>query len=349
MAQRLKLLVWSALSFVKWGMVAPLAVILGRLRRRRQVVRVWPAGAVSLGPRVVLFIHFDKRGDLRQQLLGYIRAFRESGRDVVFVTNSGRLQPEVEASLRELCAAVIIRRNVGYDFGAWADALLALGLPRAETEELILANDSVFGPLVPLGDALRRLDYAKADVWGLTESWQLHYHLQSYFLAFGPQALRNPGFLRFWCAVRPVPMKSYVVKYYEVGVTQAMVKAGLRCAALWTYEALTGMVDREELTHLLAEEETSLGKADPVQMMRKVQALRIRDCAARRVPMNPTSDLWRQLLLSGFPFIKRELLRDNPSEVQDVGDWDEVVREALGADPELIRQDLRLMLKGKAP
>ena len=349
MPQRLKLFVWDVLSFVKWRMLAPLAVVVGWLRRRRQVVRVWPAGAVSLGPRVVLFMHFDKRGDVRRQLFGYIRAFREHGRDVVFVTNSGRLQPQAEASLRELCAAVIIRRNIGYDFGAWADTLRTLGLPRADTEEVILANDSVFGPLAPLGDALRRLDYAKADVWGLTESWQLRYHLQSYFLAFGPQALRNSGFFKFWRSVRPVPMKSYVVKHYEVGVTQAMVQAGLRCAALWTYEALTGMVDRETLAHFLAEEETPLGKADPVQMMRKVQALRIRDFVARRVPMNPTSDLWRQLLLSGFPFIKRELLRDNPSDVQDVGDWGEVVREALGVDPELIRQDLRLMLKGKAP
>lgn len=349
MTRRLKALIWGLLSLVKWRVVAPLAVVAGRLRRRRQVLRVWSAGAVSLGPRVVLFMHFDKRGELREQLLGYIRAFRENGYDVVFVTNSGRFQPQAEAALHALCAVVIIRRNIGYDFGAWADTLCELGLPRAETEELILANDSVFGPLVPLGDALRGLDYAKADVWGLTESWQLRYHLQSYFLAFGPEALRAEGFLKFWRAVRPVPMKSYVIKHYEVGVTQAMVKAGLRCAALWSYESLTGMVNREELTQLLAEEETPLGKADPVQMMRKEQALHIRESVAQRLPLNPTSDLWRQLLLSGFPFIKRELLRDNPSRVQDVGDWAEVLHDVLGADPEPIRQDLRLMLKGKAP
>jgi hypothetical protein len=65
--------------------------------------------------------------------------------------------------------------------------------------------------------------------------------------------------------------------------------------------------------------------------------------------MNPTSDLWRQLLLSGFPFIKRELLRENPAKVEDVGDWAEVVRESLATDPEPIRLDLRTMLKGGAP
>jgi hypothetical protein len=77
--------------------------------------------------------------------------------------------------------------------------------------------------------------------------------------------------------------------------------------------------------------------------------MRIRDGIARRVALNPTSDLWRQLLLSGFPFIKRELLRDNPTRVEDVGDWVEVVRDVLAADPEPILLDLRTMLKGSAP
>jgi hypothetical protein len=251
--------------------------------------------------------------------------------------------------LRQVCAAVIVRRNIGYDFGAWRDAVDFLGLPRAETEEVIFANDSVFGPLLPLGDTLRRLNYEKADIWGLTESWQVRYHLQSFFLAFGPKALRAEAYRKFWDSVRPVPMKFYVVNAYEVGITQAMLKGGLRCAALWSYESVIKLVNREELEKLILAEESELGKADPIQLTRKLQVLRIRDGIARRVALNPTSDLWRQLLISGFPFIKRELLRDNPSKVQDVGDWVEVVREVLAADPDPIVMDLRTMLKGGAP
>ena len=345
----LKSSVYAVLSFVKWKFVAPVAVCCGRLRSRRQIVSVWPAGEITLGPRVVLFTHFDGRQQVRRQVLDYIRDLKANNRDVVFVTNSAALRPEALSALQEVCAAVIIRRNIGYDFGAWADAIHYLGLPRAGTEELILANDSVFGPLIPLGGILCRLDYDKADIWGLTESWQVRYHLQSYFIAFGANALRAPAFLKFWATVRPVPMKAYIVKAYEIGVTQAMMKGALSCAALWNYETLVRMVNREELGRFIADEETELGRADPIHLTRKMQVLRIRDGVARRVPLNPTSDLWRQLLLSGFPFIKRELLRDNPSGVQDVGDWGEVVREALGVDPEPIRQDLRLMLKGKAP
>jgi len=349
LSMRLRTQARQLLRLTKWNLLVPLARVVGQVRSTRQILHVWPEGEVALGPKVVLFMHFDGRGNVRTQLLDYMRDLKENGRDVVFVTNAGRLQPASLAALREICAAVIVRKNIGYDFGAWRDALDYFGLPRTETEEVIFANDSIFGPLVPLGDMLRRINYAKADIWGLTESWQLRYHLQSFFLAFGPTALRAEAFGKFWKSVRPVPMKSYIVHAYEVGVTQAMLNGGLRCAALWTYESLVRQVNRDELQKLIAAEETELGKTDPIHLTRKLQVLRIRDGVARRVALNPTSDLWRLLLISGFPFIKRELLRDNPTKVQDVGDWAEVVRDVLGADPEPILLDLRTMLKGGAP
>ena len=351
MMAAIKKRIWSWLSLCKWYTLVPIARVIGQLRRTRQIVSVWPKheGDIQLGPKIVLFMHFDRRGIVRPQLLDYMRDLQENGRTIVLVSNAGRLKPAAMQALQEICTAVIVRRNSGYDFGAWRDAIDFLELPRQETKEIICANDSVFGPLLPLGDVLRRLNYAKADVWGLTESWQVRYHLQSFFLAFGPTALHSEAFRKFWKSVRPVPAKSYIVRAYEVGVTQAMMKGGLRCAALWGYESLLKLVNREEIEKLLLAEEGEISKVDPVQTSRKRQILRIRAGVARRVALNPTSDLWRQLLLSGFPFIKRELLRDNPTKVEDVGDWVEVVRDSLAADPEPILQDLRTMLKGGAP
>ena len=337
------------LFLAKWWLWIPPARVVGQIRSTRQILWVWPEGEVKLGPQVVLFMHFDGRGLVRPQVIDYMRALKDNGRSVVLVSNSGRLKPAAMEALQEVCSGVIVRKNVGYDFGAWRDAVDFLELPRAETQEVILANDSVFGPLLPLGDTLRRLNYAKADVWGLPGRWQLRYHLQSFFLAFGPVALRAEAWSKFWTSVRPVPVKSYIVHTYEVGVTQAMVKGGLRCAAVWPYENLIKLVNRTELAKLIEEEETELGKSDPITITRKMQVLRIRDGVAHRTALNPTSDLWRQLLISGFPFIKRELLRDNPTRVEDVGDWVEVGRDILAADPEPILLDLRTMLKGGAP
>lgn len=345
----IKRFIRSLLHPFKWWVVVPLARLIGFVRSTRQINHVWPQGEIALGPKVALFMHFDRYGLVRPQLLHYMRELRDNGRDVVFVSNSRKMKKEALATLQEICAGVIVRKNIGYDFGAWRDAIDYLNLPRANTEEIICANDSVFGPLTPLGDVLRRFDYTRADIWGLTESWQVRYHLQSFFLAFGPKAIRAEAFGKFWKSVRPVPQKAYIVKAYEIGVTQAMMKGGLHCAALWPYDTLVKLVNRTEMAKLTEAEETELGKADPVQIARKLQVLRIREGKARRVALNPTADLWRQLLVSGFPFVKRELLRDNPANVADVGDWEEVVRDELGASPDQILLDLRTMLKGSAP
>ena len=301
-----------------------IAGLLGRLRSPRQIVTQKPTGIIHLSPKVVLFIHWDRSGQVRESLFDYIRQLKDSGRSVVFVTNSGRLEPSAEAMLMALCAGILIRRNVGYDFGGWRDALETLDLPRPDTEEIIIANDSVCGPFLPLQPLLSRLDYTLADVWGLTDSWQYRYHLQSYFIAFGPRAIRSPVFRRFWSKVIPAPSKIFIIRRYEVGLTQALLEAGLEVSALWPYETLTRQVTRAQIMEYLGSDTDET--IDPRQLARWRHALRLREAVARRVALNPTSDLWRYLLLSDYPFIKRELLDRNPICVEDIGDWEDVLK-----------------------
>jgi hypothetical protein len=335
----------------KFRAVVTLAVagVLGRLRSPHQVIVSKPTTGIVLGPKIVLFLHWDRGGRVREALFSYIGQLAESGRSVVFVTNAGKIEPNAEARLLTLCAGVLIRRNVGYDFGGWRDAIETLNLPQTETDEIIIINDSVFGPFRPLEATMLRLDYSDVDVWGLTESWQRRYHLQSYFIAFGPRAIRAPAFRKFWGQVIPAPSKAYVIGKYEVGLTQTMIKAGLRVAALWPYEMLIKQVTRDQLAEYLNPNIKTSGREDPMVLTRHLSILRLRDAIARRKALNPTSDLWRYLLLSGYPFIKRELLRDNPTRIEDVGDWADLLRETLDVDLAPMTADLRTMLRGSTP
>jgi hypothetical protein len=84
----------------------------------------------------------------------------------------------------------------------------------------------------------------------------------------------------------------------------------------------------------------------------RVQAiLRIRSAAARGVPLNPTCELWRQLLLAGCPFLKVELLRKNPTDVPDIADWRSVVASLPGGDVGMIERDLQRQywIRDRAP
>jgi hypothetical protein len=297
-------------------------------------------GEVPLGPRVAVFCHFHPRGRLQEHVRRYIVALGEAGLSVVFVTNSGRLDPDAAAWLRPRCSWVIVRPNSGLDFAAWRDGMAVAGLPGAGTELLVVANDSVYGPLRPLGPVLARMDFAVADVWGMTDSWQSRFHLQSYFVAFGPRALRHPAFAAFWNGVRDLRSKHAVIRNYEIGMTQALIDAGLSCEALWPYvDTLAGLYPAEQ----------SDDDATPSHEMHRIAVRRILGAAVRRVPMNPTADLWRPLLTGGFPFLKRELLRTNPADVPDVAAWLDLARAVCPDSAAAILRDLRDSLRSCAP
>lgn len=329
----------------RFRVIPPIAYELGRLRSPTQAVYRWPEGEIPVGPRVCVFVHWDGAGEVRDHVLHYVRSLVDAGLSVLFVTNSGRLQPVSLAALKTMCAGVMIRRNVGYDFGAWREGFAALNLPREDTELAVMANDSVYGPLRPLHDLLAAIDLDQADVWGCTETYQSRYHLQSYFMGFSPRVLASPVWRRFWGSVRPAPSKDAIIHRYEVGLSQALIKAGFQCRAVWPYPELAADIDAAMMRGKPNDEDYF----DPIMDVRRAHARRLRDAVVYRVPLNPTSDLWRQLLRAQFPFLKRELLRDNPSEVLDVVDWREVAAEAMQPDISAIERDLQRVLKNKAP
>ena len=149
--------VYRILSWIDYG--------LSFFRKPSQIVSVWPETPMVFGPRIAIFVHFDGQGLVREHTLHYVAALRDAGLSVLFVTNSGKLLPVAMDKLRPLCAGVLVRRNIGYDFGAMREGLEYLKLPRPDTEMVVIANDSIYGPLGPLSDIIARVDFTKADFW----------------------------------------------------------------------------------------------------------------------------------------------------------------------------------------
>src|ERR1019366_6729300 len=145
---------------------------------------------------------------------------------------------------------------------------------------------------------------------------QTRYHLQSYFIAFGRTALTDPIWQAFWRSVRPVSSKWWGILHYEIGLTQRFLRAGLRARPVWGYQDLVDRLpamaeQRRVLENEATDDDGYPIMLDPILKGHLAHARHVRAAVSARMPLNPTSDLWRQLLLSGYPFIKRELLRHN--------------------------------------
>jgi hypothetical protein len=303
---------------------------------RNMVIRTIK-GAEQIKDKVCVFSHFDRRGHIWPHTRNYIDALIEEGFAVVFVSNSASLNSDSEAFATSRSAAIILRRNKGYDFGAYRDGLLHLGEGVHGLKCLIFANDSVYGPLIPLRSMLNRMDFSIMDVWMATDSWQTKYHGQSYFMAFGPTALKHLAFMRFWSSVPNLIFKHSIIRRCEVGLTQHFLSAGLRVGAVWRYLDLVDRISSRDLKN----ESLHLADASMIALIQSSQ---------KNLPvLNPTHQLWLELLRDDFPFIKRELLRDNPAHVEGLSAWHQIVGKTNLASYDAIILHLAQTIRNKAP
>ena len=188
------------------------------------VFQTWNPDPARTG-KLCLSAHWDPHGIIDDYVLYYLQRIADEGYSIRLASTSHKLEPESVEKARKVCDQVIWRRNVGVDFGSWREAERS-GARLAEFDELLLTNDSVFGPVHDLGPTLARMRSEPATVWGLTDNQENGPHLQSYFLNIPGSTLRSPWFRRFWNRMTPVAHKWSAIHRYEGGLSRQAVASG---------------------------------------------------------------------------------------------------------------------------
>jgi lipopolysaccharide biosynthesis protein len=308
-----------------------------RVRGRTTMVtdrRIFGSG-LGANRNVAIFAHHSCNASVSEYVFFHLQCLRDLGNTIVFTTNSRELSGESLRRLGGICDRVLIRRNVGLDFGAYKDAIEEIG-DLGTIDRLILTNDSVFGPIQPLHPLIERADPDEADIWGMTDSLQSGYHLQSYFMVFHKRALVNPAFVMFWRSLVYTNSKPHIIYHGEIGLSRTMVQSGCRLKAIFPYQLISSEV-LQKIQDRIA------------YQPRWMDDLPHRDFLVRfygnlvyGVPMNPTHSFWDHLLLArDFPFIKRQLLVTNPSRIPLTACWPRVLREKSEYDVEMISRHLQ--------
>ncbi|QNJ00990.1 O-antigen biosynthesis protein [Synechococcus sp. A15-62] len=187
---------------------------------------------------IVLLAHFSSNNRVRDDLFPLLDEYQRFADVIVVSSASGlRWHRRTLHRLRQRCAAIVIRRNQGYDFGSWKAALKLHRQDIAQAAFLVLTNDSFWGPITPLDDLFGRLHASSADVIGLTDDLMYEPHLSSAFTAYKPKALQCPAFNNFWHSLQIWPRKRDLVKQCEVGLPVQLRAAGLKLESLYTHNA----------------------------------------------------------------------------------------------------------------
>lgn len=273
-------------------------------------------GDIAPGSRRTLcvFAHFDRDSLIDDYVVYYLAKLEVTGCETIFVSTAEGMDGTQLEKVRPYCRAAIVRENLGHDFASWRTGLAEVD-DLLRYDRLIIANDSVYGPIFDLNEAFDEMDRNDADFWGITDSRRYSHHVQSYFVVFGRAVLESREFAGFWRRLPNYRFKHSVILACEVGLSRLLVRAGFRFRTLCPFE----------------------------KVWRHYLEQRPRPEAWRQFasPTNSTHWSWETLLTKyRCPFLKVQLLRDNPKRVDGIERWRSIVSHVSDYDAALISRHL---------
>ena len=182
--------------------------------------------------RAFVVAHYDPAGRVARHLRGLVTHLASLGRVVFVSTNLAHSEAQ---ALRATGIEVITRPNEGYDFFSYRRGIEALG-DLAAIDALTILNSS-FVCLDPPTLTTRFFSSLSPDidVLGITSNYEYAAHVQSYWMSFETRRVLDSGaFASFWKDMQPVSDRDLVIPRYEVGLSQAMNRAGFRLASAFT-------------------------------------------------------------------------------------------------------------------
>ncbi|MBM7566464.1 rhamnan synthesis F family protein [Paenibacillus sacheonensis] len=184
--------------------------------------------------RLGIFQMHDADGVVDRYIEYLLDDLRRNVNHLVIVCNGG-INEEGRSALKKYTTDVFIRKNEGFDAAAIKETLeVLLGWERVyQYDELVLVNNSCFGPLYPLESVFETMEQKDVDFWGLTEqpslpnsfsspaihSRYLPSHIQTYFLVIRHRLLHSEDFRRIWDTLPQIYSCEEAVIHYELRFT----------------------------------------------------------------------------------------------------------------------------------
>ncbi|MGO4679826.1 rhamnan synthesis F family protein [Microbacterium sp. 2MCAF23] len=160
------------------------------------------------GRRLLIYVVYDPRGDVEDYVLHALTALRAHSARILVVVN-GSLTERGHERLATVSDEVVERENRGYDIWGYKFGLDHVGDGIAEYDEVVIANDTWYGPVRSFADVFERMDERAVHFWGLTDharvephpfthTGYLPYHLQSYWVAVRRDMILSPEWAEYW-------------------------------------------------------------------------------------------------------------------------------------------------------
>ncbi len=143
--------------------------------------------------RLGIFSFYDREGSVDEYVEYLLRDLKNCLSRLIIVIN-GEVSQQGKRKLEKYSKEVLLRENKGFDAGAYKEVFVKY-LPEKEIsryDEIVLCNDTFYGPIIPFQDIFQKMDAVRCDFWGMNyRSFGVLDYLESYFLVFRGRALQK--------------------------------------------------------------------------------------------------------------------------------------------------------------
>lgn len=185
--------------------------------------------------RLLIYLTYDRQNIIDDYIGYFLRSMRPIADSIVVVCNMSRIEKGFY-NLLLYADSIHYRENKGLDCGGFKDALCDfIGWEQIkEYDEVILANDSFYGPFDSINKIFSEMESRSVDFWGLMKRGPGKYgstgsdpeHILSFFYVFQAPLIHSAEFQSYWEDMPYYKDYMTVVKEYERQLTRHFASYG---------------------------------------------------------------------------------------------------------------------------
>ncbi len=192
--------------------------------------------------RMGIFVFYDKNGLADDYICYLLNSMWEIVGKLIVIVN-GTVKRADYKKLERYSDIIFIRENYGYDAGAYKDAFTKLLIDEKweNWDEIILFNNTFYGPFYPWKGVFGEMEEEDADFWGLSRhpgggsrlmtGRETPWHIQSYFLVCKKPLFLSSNWRNFWNALEYPGTYHETVERFEVYFSEYFTEKGYQSKA----------------------------------------------------------------------------------------------------------------------
>lgn len=189
--------------------------------------------------RLCLFAGYSKQNIIEDYVVYYLKKLSEYA-DIYYCADCDMPKEEL-LKIKPYTKLCLAQRHKKYDFGSWG-ILYNKIFNLTDYDELILANDSMFGPLYPLENIFKKMEKVNVSAWSLCANK----FMMSFFVVLKPEVFATQWFKDFITDIKTEMAKNDIVRIYEKKISAIIEEHGLKWDAVFSKNNLKEQIKKNQ-------------------------------------------------------------------------------------------------------